>query len=91
MLDEDELLLELDELLLELLADELLLPELVEDVLLEDVLLAELLLDDELLEELLESLTPPLLSPESFELHAANSNEHINADKILGTAFLQAV
>jgi hypothetical protein len=36
-------------------------------------------------------LTPPLLSPESLELHAASNNAHINADKILGTAFLQAI
>ena len=84
-----ELLLLLEELELEeleLLADKP--PLLLEELLLE-VLLEEPPVDDELL-ELLVGFTPPLLSPESFELHAASNNEHINTDKILGTAILQA-
>lgn len=93
----EELLLEpLDEELLEeeLLLDELLLLKVrpLLDELLELLLLVETLPLDELLEdELLVGFTPPLLSPESLELHAATNNEHINASKILGTIVLQAV
>lgn len=66
-----------------------LLDELFVELLLE-ALLEELPEDEELLDEEV-GLTPPLLSPESLELHAASNNAHINADKILGTALLQAI
>lgn len=88
---EEELLVELELLPVELDELELLLEKI---PLLDELLEEELLDDDELLELLDEDvgLTPPLLlSPESFELHAASNNAHINADKILGTAFLQAI
>lgn len=104
LLDElllDELLLDellLDELVLERAPEELLLElELEELVLLELVLVLlelELLdVDDELeeleLDDRLFVCAP--LSLESFELQAATRKEHINANKILGTARLQAV
>lgn len=100
LLDElllDELVLERapEELLLELELEELVLLELVL-VLLELVLVLlelELLdVDDELEElELDERLfVGAPLSLESFELQAATRKEHINANKILGTARLQA-
>lgn len=103
LLDElllDELLLDellLDELVLERAPEELLLElELEELVLLELVLVLlelELLDADDELEEL--ELDERLfvgapLSLESFELQAATRKEHINANKILGTARLQA-
>lgn len=98
----DELLLELipDELLLdELLLDELLLSVRPEELLLlvdeefDELELAELEVEELELEELEldELLAVWPVSPVSLELQAASSREHINADKILGTAYLQAV
>lgn len=55
--------------------------------------LAELEVEELELEELEldELLAVWPVSPVSLELQAASSREHINADKILGTAYLQAV